>query len=59
VCGDEGVHERLEVGPPPLRKRVADSPFVVYALARELCADRRKALVQPGLETFDLIVSFL
>lgn len=54
--GDEGVHEGLEVGSPPLRKRVADLPLVIDALARELCSDWRKALVQPRLEAFDLIV---
>jgi hypothetical protein len=53
---DEGIHECLEVGSPPLRKRVADLPLVVDALACELRADWRKALVQPCLEAFDLVV---
>jgi hypothetical protein len=54
--GDERVHESLEVGSPPLRKSVADLPFVVDALACELRANWRKALVQPRLEAFDLVV---
>jgi hypothetical protein len=54
--GDEGVHERLKVGPPPLRERIANAPLVVDAFARELRADRRQALVQPRLEAFNLIV---
>jgi hypothetical protein len=52
----EGVHEGLEVGPPPLRQCVADQPLVVDALARKLCADGREALVQSRLEAFDLVV---
>lgn len=54
VRRDEGVHEGLKVGPPPLRERVADLPLVVDALACELRADGREALVQPRLEAFDL-----
>jgi hypothetical protein len=54
--GDEGVHECLEVGSPPLGKSVADLPLVVDTLACELRADRREALVQPRLEAFDLVV---
>jgi hypothetical protein len=54
--GDEGIHESLEVGSPPLRKRIADLPLVVDALACELRADWRKALIQPRLEAFDLVV---
>ena len=53
---DEGVHERLEVGPPPLRKRIANAPLVIDALARELRADGRQALVQPRLEALNLVV---
>lgn len=51
---DEWIHESLEVGSPPLRKRVTDLPLVVHTLARELAADRSKALVQAGFETFKL-----
>jgi hypothetical protein len=29
--GDEWVHEGLEVGPPPLRKSIANLPLVVDA----------------------------
>jgi hypothetical protein len=53
---DKRIHERLEVGPPPLRKRIANAPLIIHALARELRADRRKALVQPRLEALDLII---
>lgn len=56
VRGDEGVHERLEVGAPPLCQRVADLPLVVDALAGELRANRRQALVEPGLEALDLVI---
>jgi hypothetical protein len=54
--GDEGVHEGLEVRPPPLRKCVANLPFVGDALASELRADGCKALVQPILEALNLVV---
>jgi hypothetical protein len=56
VRWDEGVHERLEVWPPPLRQRIANHPLIVDALACELCADWCEALVQPRLEAFDLVV---
>jgi hypothetical protein len=39
-----------------LRKRIANAPLVVDALAGKLGANRRKALVQPGLEALDLVV---
>jgi hypothetical protein len=55
VRRDERVHEGLKVGAPPLRERVADLPLVVDALACELRADGRKALVQPSLEAFNLL----
>ena len=54
--GDERIHERFEVGAPPLRQRVADLPLVVDALAGELRADGREALVQPCFEAFDFVV---
>jgi len=56
VCRNEWVHERLEVGPPPLCQCVADLPLVVDALTCELGADGRKTLVEPRLETLDLVV---
>jgi hypothetical protein len=56
VRGDEWVHECLEVGSPPLRKCVSNLPLIVDALACELRADWCKALVQPGLEAFDLVI---
>lgn len=51
---DEWIHESLEVGSPPLRKRVTNLPLVVHTLARELAADGGEALVQTGFETFKL-----
>ena len=56
VRGQEGVHEGLEVGPPPLRQRVAHRPLVVDGLAAELVADWGEALVQSRLEPPDLVV---
>ena len=53
---DEWVHERLEVGAPPLRQCVADLPLVVDALTCKLCADRCEALIEARLEAFDLVV---
>lgn len=53
---DEGVHECLEVGSPPLRQRVADLPLIVDTLTGELCADGSKALVQARLEALYLVV---
>lgn len=52
--GDEWVHEGLEVGSPPLRKRITDLPLVVHTLARELAANRSEALVQARFEPFKL-----
>lgn len=51
---DEWIHESLEVGSPPLRKRVTDFPLIIHTLTRELAADGSKALVQAGFETFKL-----
>lgn len=56
VGRNEGVHESLKVGTPPLRQCVSNYPFVVDALSCELCSDRCKALVQPRLETLDLVI---
>ena len=56
VRRQEGVHEGLEVGPPPLRERVADLPLLVDGVAAELVADGREPLVQPRLEALDLVV---
>jgi hypothetical protein len=53
---DERVHEGLEIGSPPLRQCVANLPLVVNALACKLRANWCKALVQPRLEAFDLVV---
>ena len=54
--GDEGVHERLEVRAPPLRQCIADLPLIVDAFTTELRANGCQALVQAGLEAFDLVV---
>ena len=51
VRWDERVHEGLEVGPPPLRKGVANDPFVVDTFTRELSAHWCKSFVQPELES--------
>lgn len=53
---DERVHERLEVGAPPLCQCVANHPLVIDTLSCELRANWCKALVQPGLEALDLVV---
>jgi hypothetical protein len=56
VGRDEGVHESLKVRSPPLCQCIADLPLIVDALACELCADRCKALIQPCLKAFNLVV---
>jgi hypothetical protein len=53
---NERVHEGLKVGPPPLRQCIADYPLVVYAFACKLCADWCEALVQPRLESLNLVI---
>jgi len=55
VCGDEWIHERLEIRPPPLRQGVADFPFVVYAFTRELRSNRGKPLIQPVAESCEFL----
>ena len=37
----EWIHERFEVGPPPLSERVCNLPLVIDTLARELGPRRR------------------
>ena len=56
VRGQERVHERLEVRPPPLRQRIAHLPLVVDGLAAELGPDGREAFVETRLESGDLFV---
>lgn len=53
---EERVHERLEIGSPPLCKSVAYLPFVVHTFARELVADRRQTFIQAELEALDFVV---
>lgn len=55
VGGDEGVHEGLEVGAPPLGQAVADLP-VALGLAVAQAADGREAVVEAVLEALDLVV---
>lgn len=52
----ERVHERLEIGPPPLRDRIANLPVLVDAFAGELRSHRRQTLVEALLETVDFFV---
>ena len=51
----EWIHERLEIRPPPLRKRIRNLPFIVDALAGELGPGWRQALVETGFEAFDFV----
>jgi hypothetical protein len=53
---DEGIHKRLEIRAPPLRKRIADLPLIINALTRELRAHRSKPLIQPRLEALNLVI---
>lgn len=53
--GDEGVHEGLEIGPPPLGETVADLP-VSGLLALADSTDGGEALIEAGLEAVDLLV---
>lgn len=50
------IHERFEVGPPPLRQGVPNHPLVVDTFAGELIAHRRQALVETDLETLSFVV---
>ena len=51
MSGEERIHERLEIRPPPLRERVADFPLCVCASGRIRGAE---PLRQAGLEGGDL-----
>jgi hypothetical protein len=53
---NKGVHEGLEVGPPPLCQCIANHPFVIDALAGKLRSNWCKALVQPRLEALNLVI---
>ncbi len=55
----KGVHERFEVGPPPLRKSVANLPFIIHAVAGELVTGRCESFVEALLKAGDLIVGCL
>lgn len=52
---DEGIHESLKVGSPPLRKSLANLPFAFVAVVGELIARRSESLIQANLEALDLI----
>lgn len=52
---DKGVHEGLKVGPPPLGQAIANLP-VSRLLTLADAADGGEALVEAGLEPFDLVV---
>ena len=51
----EWIHERLEVGSPPLRDRVCNLPLIIDTFTRELSPRRRQALIEARFETFNLI----
>ena len=52
----EWIHERFEIGPPPLSERVCNLPLIIDTLARELGPRRRQALVETRFEAFDLVI---
>lgn len=52
----ERVHERLEIGSPPLRNRVCDLPLIIDTLARELSPRRCQALIETRFEAFDFVL---
>lgn len=53
---EKGVHECLEVRPPPLRKCITNLPLIVDAFAGKLISYRCQTFVEAKLEPFDLIV---
>jgi hypothetical protein len=55
VCWQEWVHEGLEIGAPPLRKRITNFPVFVDSLTGELRSHGGQALVQALLEALDLL----
>lgn len=55
----KGVHERLEVGSPPLRKGIANLPFVVHTVTGKLVTRGCKSFVQTLLEARDFVVGCL
>ncbi len=54
--GNKRVHKRLEIRPPPLRKRIPNLPLLIDALSRELIARGSQPLVQPHLEPLHLVI---
>ena len=52
----EWIHERFEIGPPPLSERVCNLPLIIDTLARELSPRWRQALVETRFEAFDLVI---
>ena len=50
------IHERFEIGPPPLSERVCNLPLIIDTLARELGPRWRQPLVETRFEAFDLFI---
>jgi hypothetical protein len=53
---NERVHESFKVRSPPLRQRVSNFPFPIDSLSGKLISDRRQPLIQPLLESINLVV---
>lgn len=54
--GDEGVHERLKIGSPPLSKAIADFPVMRVLLVGQLSTRcGRETLVELFFEGRDLV----
>ena len=51
----EWIHERLEIGSPPLSDRVCNLPLIIDTLSRELSPRWRQALIEARFETFNLV----
>lgn len=52
---DEGIHESLKVGSPPLGKSFANLPFAFVAVVGELIARGSESFVQADLEALNLV----
>lgn len=56
MAREEGVHEGLEIRPPPLRQRIADLPVLVDPFAGELRAHGRQSFIQTHLKAVNFVV---
>jgi hypothetical protein len=56
MCRDKRIHERLKVGPPPLRQSISDFPVLVDALAAELSAYWSQSFIESLFEAVNLFV---